>query len=155
MPFIKSRSQNPGPSQVRRLAPLRRSEGEDISVDISSPERQCQRSQEAYLATGVGFGIGSKQRSLSSVAISPEIDKRIIEGYLTNREEMFEELGRVGFAKQAIIDRAGTLGLSASFVSKSRAGGVNPTVRRCLCCDQSFVSLGPQNRLCNRCRNRS
>ena len=95
-----------------------------------------------------------KETQQAAVAFTPELDRRICEGYLGDRQTMLEELDRVGITEEAIVKRGEVLGLSASFLSKCHEDGVTVAVRECLSCEQPFVSLGRQNRLCKRCRNR-
>lgn len=87
----------------------------------------------------------------SGARFSLEIDKRIIDGVLGDRETMLRELAEAGFSKKAVLDRASSLGLTRAFISRCQVGAVSAQVRRCLRCEERFVSLGPQNRLCRRC----
>lgn len=97
----------------------------------------------------------AKDADQNPLTFAPEHDRRIFEGYLGDREAMFRELGNEGFSKRLVVKRAEALGLSASFLARCEAGGVDIAVRDCLACDQPFVSQGRQNRLCKRCRHRS
>jgi hypothetical protein len=83
-----------------------------------------------------------------------EIDRRILEGYLGDKERMFEELGRVGITAAAIVKRGKVLGLWTNALAKCRAHRLPVAIRRCLMCEQSFLSVGPQNRMCSRCRRK-
>ena len=95
-----------------------------------------------------------RRRQRPSSSFTPEIDKRIIEGFLGDREEMIRDLAQAGFSRRAVLDRATTLGLTRDFLAQCKKGGVDVLVRQCLRCEQRFVSLGPQNRLCRRCLTR-
>jgi len=94
------------------------------------------------------------EQTQCDTAFTPEIDRRILEGYLGDRRTMIEELGRAGITEEAIVKRGEALGLSTSFLSMSQTGRVNLAIRQCLTCEQAFASFGPQNRLCKRCRQR-
>jgi hypothetical protein len=83
---------------------------------------------------------------------TPEIDKQIIDGFVGDKEAMFEELALAGFSKDEIYKRSKSLGLSSNFVAQCRAGNTAVSVRRCLNCDETFVSMGVHLRLCLRCR---
>lgn len=89
----------------------------------------------------------------STALFTPEIDRRIIEGFLEDQEAALLELGKAGFTRKVVLDRAWKLGLSSDFLKKHRSSG-GVSLRRCLNCDEEFLSEGPQNRLCNRCRKR-
>ena len=84
---------------------------------------------------------------------TPDIDKRIIEGFLRDRETMLGELAsETGLSRTVILKRAEELGLNSTFVQQCRRADGSAVVRGCLRCDAWFVSMGPQNRLCKRCR---
>jgi hypothetical protein len=83
-----------------------------------------------------------------------EIDRRIVEGFLVDQEATLRKLASAGYTRKAVLDRAGKLGLTNDFLRKHRSGAFGVSVRSCLSCDETFVSVGPQNRLCNRCRKR-
>lgn len=94
------------------------------------------------------------------------IDRRIIEGMLRNRENFISEMEQEGFSQSAVLRRAAELGLSEALIRQVKgvaadlAGerpGRRPApsslgARTCLSCDRVFLSSGPGNRLCMRCR---
>jgi Fe2+ transport system protein FeoA len=82
------------------------------------------------------------------------IDGCIIKGFLDNRRAMFKKLTTMGFSRNAIIDRARELGLSDQFIKKCSVGHHDVAMRTCLGCNERFLSMGVENRLCPRCRNR-
>lgn len=98
--------------------------------------------------------MADKQVKKSTAPFTPEIDRQIIEGFLEDQEATLHNLAKAGFTRQVVLDRAGQLGLSSDFIKKLRSSGVEVLVRRCLNCDEEFLSEGRQNRLCNRCRKR-
>jgi hypothetical protein len=83
---------------------------------------------------------------------TPEIDKQIIDGFLGDKRAMFEELALAGFSMDDIYKRTKSLGLSNDFIAKYKADNTSVSVRRCLNCDDTFVSMGVHLRLCLRCR---
>jgi len=96
----------------------------------------------------------SKQGQNSPTVFTLEIDQRIVRGFLDNKEATLRELVEAGFTRSAVLDRAGKLGLTGDFLTRHRVNRDDVSVRRCLNCDEVFLSLGLQNRLCNRCRKR-
>ena len=97
----------------------------------------------------------------------PQQDRRIIEGMLRDREALFAELAGLGVGKNAVLRRAAELGLSEALIRQlrgvaadlagDRQAGRRPVpsslgARTCLSCDRVFLSSGPGNRLCMRCR---
>ncbi|MBI3180494.1 MAG: hypothetical protein HYZ27_12590 [Deltaproteobacteria bacterium] len=97
---------------------------------------------------------------------NPGLDRRIIEGMLKDRRRLFDDLAKEGYSPNMILRRAADLGLSEAFIRQvqgvaadlagERPGGrKTPTAlgaRTCLSCDRVFLSSGPGNRLCMRCR---
>lgn len=98
--------------------------------------------------------MGSKQGPKSPASFTLEIDQRIITGFLVDQEGTLRELAQAGFTRGAVLDRAGKLGLTGDFLRRHRFDRLDVSVRRCLNCDEAFLSMGFQNRLCNRCRKR-
>lgn len=93
--------------------------------------------------------------SAGCVAFTAEIDRLICERFLGSPQPKLQQLGDAGLTEEAIEKRARALGLSDSFRAQCEAAGARAAVRECLGCEQVFVSLGPQNRMCRRCRSRS
>ena len=96
----------------------------------------------------------------------PALDRRIIEGMLRDRKALGEEMATEGWTSAAVMRRAAALGFSEAFIRQvqgvaadlagERPGAKKtPTAlgaRTCLSCDRVFLSSGPGNRLCMRCR---
>jgi hypothetical protein len=94
------------------------------------------------------------------------MDRRIIEGMLHDRDGLMSEMKQLGLTNNAILRRAAELGLSEALIRQvkgvaadlagERPGRRSPPpslgARTCLCCDRVFLSAGPANRLCMRCR---
>ena len=94
------------------------------------------------------------------------LDRRIIEGMLHDRDALMTEMGQRGINDDAVLRRAAELGLSEALIRQvkgvaadlagERPGRKSPPpslgARTCLCCDRVFLSAGPGNRLCMRCR---
>ena len=99
--------------------------------------------------------MGSREGEKSSPAsFSLEIDQQIIKGFLVDQETTLRELAKAGFPRSVVLDRAGKLGLTSDLLKRLRLERLDVSVRRCLNCDEAFLSLGMQNRLCSRCRKR-
>ena len=102
----------------------------------------------------------------STLREDPALDRRIIEGMLRDRKQLLEDLAKEGMTQGAVLRRAAELGLSEALlrqvkgVAADLAGerpGRRPMpsslgARTCLSCDRVFLSTGPGNRLCMRCR---
>ena len=99
--------------------------------------------------------MGDKQDKQGTASFTPEIDDQIIEGFQLDQEATLRQLAKAGFPRGEVLERAGRLGLSNDLLKMHRLSGVVVSSRRCLSCDEAFLSAGPQNRLCNRCRKRS
>lgn len=96
----------------------------------------------------------------------PKLDRRIIEGMLTDRQALVAELAQEGITAAAIVRRAADLGLSEAYLRHVQTvaadlAGDRPGARRvpsslaarnCLSCSRIFLSSGPGNRICPRCR---
>ncbi len=82
------------------------------------------------------------------------VDGLIVEGFLSKRTDAIEKLKDMGFTQSAITDRAKYLGLSEQFIKWCSVGNPRVALRNCLGCGERFLSVGFQNRLCPRCRNR-
>ncbi len=96
----------------------------------------------------------------------PEIDRRIIEGMLQDRDQFITAMANEGYTEAVVLRRAAELGLSEALIRQVKgvaadlAGerpGRRPApaslgARTCLSCDRIFLSSGPGNRLCMRCR---
>ena len=96
----------------------------------------------------------------------PRLDRRIIEGMLRDRDTFIAKMGREGYTEGAVLRRAAELGLSEALIRQVKSvaadlAGERPGrrgapaslgARTCLSCDRIFLSSGPGNRLCMRCR---
>ena len=96
----------------------------------------------------------------------PFLDRRIIEGMLSDRSDLMSEMAKQGYGDEAVLRRAAELGLSEALIRQVRGVAADlagerpgrkstpPTLgaRTCLSCDRVFLSTGPGNRLCMRCR---
>ena len=95
------------------------------------------------------------------------LDRRIIEGMLTDRESLMAAMQTEhGASEAAVLRRAAELGLSEALLRQVKGvaadlAGERPgrklfptslAARTCLQCDRIFLSTGPGNRLCMRCR---
>lgn len=90
--------------------------------------------------------------TLEDPSFDAVIDKRIIEGFLTDEEATLQTLEQAGFERAAILKRAKKLfrrrGTREQFM-------INPprlSVRNCLECSDEFLSFGAQHRFCEGCR---
>ena len=109
-------------------------------------------------------GLGSTPEP--SFREDPRLDRRIIEGMLRDRNGFLDEMEMEGFTTNTVLRRAAELGLSEAMIRQVKgvaadlAGerpGRRPApsslgARTCLSCDRVFLSSGPGNRLCMRCR---
>lgn len=96
----------------------------------------------------------------------PALDKKIIEGMLNDRERLMSEMEALGYTAEAVLRRAADLGLSEAYLRHVQTvaadlAGDRPGARRipshlrartCLSCERVFLSSGPGNRICPRCR---
>ena len=95
------------------------------------------------------------------------LDRRIIEGMLKDKDALIRTLESEGVTEAEIMRRAADLGISEALLRQVRgveaelAGsdrlGTKGTpsrlaARTCLSCERVFLSTGPGNRLCMRCR---
>lgn len=104
--------------------------------------------------------------SKSAFADNPRLDRHIIEGMLQDRESLMTEMKNKGFSEGVVLRRAAELGLSEALLRQVKGvaadlAGERPGrrsapdalgARTCLSCDRVFLSTGPGNRLCMRCR---
>ena len=96
----------------------------------------------------------------------PRLDRRIIEGMLRDRKTLMDDLANEGIKASVVMRRAADLGLSEAYIRQVQGVAADlagerpghkrtPTTlgaRTCLSCDRVFLSAGPGNRLCMRCR---
>jgi len=108
----------------------------------------------------------SMEMSTRAFREDPSFDRRIIEGMLEDKDSFLDSMNKRGYAKDAVLRRAAELGLSEALIRQVKgvaadlAGerpGRRPApsslgARTCLSCDRIFLSSGPGNRLCMRCR---
>lgn len=89
---------------------------------------------------------------MNTPRFTPMIDQQIIDGFLGDQQALLGRLAKVGFCRKSVLERALDLGITKELVRQCRIGGAALSMRRCLSCDERFLSHGPQNRLCHRCR---
>jgi hypothetical protein len=108
----------------------------------------------------------TEDKNLRCFRDDPRFDRRIIEGMLHDRQAFIAEMQGQGFAEAEILRRAAELGLSEALIRQVQGvaadlAGERPGrrtapsslgARTCLQCDRVFLSSGPGNRLCVRCR---
>lgn len=96
----------------------------------------------------------------------PSLDRKIIEGMLEDRDALLAKMAELGVTEDAVMRRAAELGLSEALLRQVKGvaadlAGERPGrpgmpsslgARTCLSCDRVFLSTGPGNRLCMRCR---
>ncbi len=82
-------------------------------------------------------------------------DDWIVKSFLSGRKVVFASLERLGFSRIDIMNRARRLGLSDQFLKRCAVGNPDVAMRACLGCGERFLSVGVQNRLCLRCKNRN
>lgn len=101
----------------------------------------------------------------------PKMDRKIIEGMLADPDALIKKLGDMGIKQAMVLQRAADCGISESILRQMKRvaadlAGDKATVgfwlksrlsngvraRQCLACDRVFLSTGPGNRLCSRCR---
>ncbi len=102
----------------------------------------------------------------SALKEDPVLDRRIIEGMLRDRKILLDDLAKEGMTQGQVLRRAAELGLSEALLRQvkgvaadlagerpgRRAAPSTLGARTCLSCDRVFLSTGPGNRLCMRCR---
>jgi len=113
-----------------------------------------------------GFGLEGADGGKSVLKEDPVLDRRIIEGMLRDRKILLDELAGEGMTQGQVLRRAAELGLSEALLRQvkgvaadlagerpgRRAAPSTLGARTCLSCDRVFLSTGPGNRLCMRCR---
>ncbi|HET6343281.1 MAG TPA: hypothetical protein VFH51_00055 [Myxococcota bacterium] len=118
------------------------------------------------LAAAFVAAVNAPDDGTSKFREDPILDRRIIEGMLQDRNVFLEQMEAEGFSSAAVLRRAAELGLSEALIRQVKgvaadlAGerpGRRPApsslgARTCLSCDRVFLSSGPGNRLCMRCR---
>ena len=102
----------------------------------------------------------------SAFTENPLLDRRIIDGMLSDRDRLMSDMQEKGLSETVILRRAAELGLSEALLRQVKGvaadlAGERPGrrsapstlgARTCLSCDRIFLSTGPGNRLCMRCR---
>ncbi|MEE2960202.1 MAG: hypothetical protein VYA34_05610 [Myxococcota bacterium] len=100
------------------------------------------------------------------LAHNPRLDRKIINGMLSDPEKLLNDFEKEGIDKNLVLRRAADCGISDSILRQMKrvacdlAGektvkhsiGSSIKARECLSCERIFLSTGPGNRLCNRCR---
>ena len=93
-------------------------------------------------------------RQAEQPVFSASIDDCIVAGFLTDRRATIRDLRARGFTRGQVLDRARQLGLSEQFIKACAIGNAAVALRPCLRCNERFLSVGVQNRLCHRCKTR-
>ena len=128
-----------------------------------------EESQSAKKAKGSGVKLTKediKRNQEEFMRPDPQLDRYIIEGMLSDPDQLIQEMNDKGIKQAMVMQRAADCGISESILrqmkrvaadlagdkaSKSRlSAGVR--ARQCLACDRVFLSTGASNRLCSRCR---
>ncbi len=86
------------------------------------------------------------------MSFNPMIDQQILDGFLSDQQALLGRLAEIGFSRKSVLERAKELGITKDLIRQCRIARANLSMRPCLSCDEIFLSLGPQNRLCKRCR---
>ncbi len=150
------RPRRPAPSRAASKARQEEVERDDDPIDDDEVDGEIPEGDEI---AGLEEGKGQLKED-------PILDRRIIEGMLRDRKQLLEDLSKEGMTSAAVLRRAAELGLSEALlrqvkgVAADLAGerpGRRPMpsslgARTCLSCDRVFLSTGPGNRLCMRCR---
>ena len=140
------------------------SQAVNITQDVVAASATLSRPSQA--ADLVVKGIGEDEGNTRLFREDPSLDRRIIEGMLNDREDFMALMCKEGFAASAVLRRAAELGLSEALVRQvkgvaadlagerpgRRSAPASLGARTCLSCDRVFLSSGPGNRLCMRCR---
>jgi hypothetical protein len=83
-------------------------------------------------------------------------DQRIIDLTIAGDEEALRRFSKkAGTRIERVRARARRIGLTPHIVRSARRAGTRPKVRKCLRCDQQFMSKGRHNRMCSRCARKS
>jgi hypothetical protein len=82
---------------------------------------------------------------------STEIDRQVIAALIHTEPTLLQALYCSGITKEVVNASAARLGLTNELIKRCRLTGTRPSLRTCIKCDASFLSAGPQNRLCRRC----
>ncbi len=83
-------------------------------------------------------------------------DQRIIDLTIAGDEEALRRFSaKAGTRIERVRARARRIGLTPRIVRGARRAGTRPSRRKCLRCDQKFLSKGRHNRLCSRCARKS
>lgn len=138
----------------------------DLDLSALLPSAPKAAPQAAKKPEGQAVPEMSVEMSTRAFREDPSFDRRIIEGMLEDKDVFLEAMNKRGYAKDAVLRRAAELGLSEALIRQVKgvaadlAGerpGRRPApsslgARTCLSCDRIFLSSGPGNRLCMRCR---
>ena len=140
-------------------------DADGASTTMGAPIEELADEGEGEGTSGAEFD-GLESTPEPSFREDPRLDRRIIEGMLRDRNGFLDEMEMEGFTTNTVLRRAAELGLSEALIRQVKgvaadlAGerpGRRPApsslgARTCLSCDRVFLSSGPGNRLCMRCR---
>ena len=133
------------------------------SPKASSSKKNNGTKRQPVAVAAAPAGNNSSDPSLRD---DPKLDRRIIEGMLHDREGLMAEMKDKGISNTIVLRRAAELGLSEALIRQVRGVAADLAgeraerklpiaalgARTCLSCDRIFLSAGPGNRLCMRCR---
>jgi hypothetical protein len=139
---------------------------DDEDDDVAASPRPTSPDLDDEGIEAVGAFRAGAEPAVKPFREDSRVDRRIIEGMLRDRDTFIEEMEHEGFTQAAVLRRAAELGLSEALIRQVKgvaadlAGerpGRRPApsslgARTCLSCDRVFLSSGPGNRLCMRCR---
>jgi hypothetical protein len=95
--------------------------------------------------------MSNRRDDRQEIRFGPAMDKRIIEGFLDDRQTTLEEFEQAGFDRAAILKRAKKL-FHRGALQQYQFNPPRLSVRKCLECQREFLSYGPQHRHCEHCR---
>jgi hypothetical protein len=97
----------------------------------------------------------SIQEKTTTPKFTKSIDNLIVSWFSLNPGEMYEELKKLGFSEDEIVQRSKQLGLSSQSIKQCHLSVSSMTLRECLNCSERFLSAGFHNRLCTTCRKKN
>lgn len=83
-----------------------------------------------------------------------ELDRRLVEGLIQDREATLDELAELGIARTVALRRAESLGLTKEVLRRLEIRPGQIRVLPCLGCEDRFLSHGAHNRFCDPCRKK-
>jgi hypothetical protein len=150
---------------TKRKVSAKNSKG-PIHTESSPNTHQRPVHSSKHQAVGSGQQNSGNAEHDGSLKDDPKLDRRIIEGMLHDRDALMTEMDARGIGANHVLRRAAELGLSEALIRQVRGVAADLAgerserklpiaslgARTCLSCDRIFLSAGPGNRLCMRCR---